>query len=101
MKRLLFICLMLLSFTLLSACSEGPGELEGTWRLHGSVPMTVVYRGNEEEAMGIISQVSYKHEGNHVLVTYESDIAKGNAIRFTRVDKNTYRSELSTLKRVR
>lgn len=101
MKHFLFICLLCFSVTLLTACSEGPGELEGTWRLHGSVPMTVVYRGNEEEAMGIISKVSYKHEGNHVVVTYESGMAKGNAIRFTRVDKNTYRSELGTLKRIR
>lgn len=101
MNRLFYICLILMIVLSLSACSEGPGELEGTWRLHGSVPMTVIYRGNEEEAMGIISKVSYKHEGSHVLVTYESGMAKGNAIRFTRVDENTYRSELGTLKRIR
>ena len=101
MNRLFYICLILMIVLSLSACSEGPGELEGTWRLHGSVPMTVVYRGNEEEAMGIISKVSYKHEENYVLVTYESGIAKGNSIRFTRVNENTYRSELGTLKRIR
>ncbi|RUO24545.1 hypothetical protein CWE09_11370 [Aliidiomarina minuta] len=69
--------------------------------MEGVVPMTIVYRHNEEEAMGIISRVSYKHHGNDVLVSYESGMAKGHTIRLTRVDQNTYRSEIGTLKRVR
>ncbi|KKO47519.1 hypothetical protein VT06_16650, partial [Arsukibacterium sp. MJ3] len=72
MKHLCSITLILLSLMTLSACSKGPGDLEGTWRLEGVVPMTIVYRHNEEEAMGIISRVSYKHHGNDVLVSYES-----------------------------
>jgi hypothetical protein len=69
--------------------------------MQGLVPMTVVYRSDEEEAMGIISKVSYRHEGNDVLVTYTSGMAEGNTIRFTRVDENTFASELGTLKRAR
>ncbi|MDN7137354.1 hypothetical protein J6J34_03855 [Pseudidiomarina sp. 1ASP75-14] len=101
MKRLVLAFAIVVISTLLNACSKGPGDLEGTWRLHGFVPMTVTYRSNEEEAMGIISEVSYEFEGNDVLVTYTSGIAEGHTVRFTRVDKNTYRSELGTLKRVR
>ena len=99
--RRLFIAIAMLSCAFLSACSKGPGALEGTWQMHGVVPMTVTYRDGEEEAMGIISQVTYKHEGNDVLVTYTSGMAEGNTVRFTQVDENTFTSELGTLKRAR
>ena len=99
--RHLLLGLALLICIFLTACSKGPGALEGTWQMHGPVPMTVTYRDGEEEAMGIISQVSYKHEGDDVLVTYTSGMAEGNTIRFTKVDENTFTSELGTLKRAR
>ncbi len=51
--------------------------------------------------MGIISKVSYKHEGNDVIVTYLSGMAEGNSVRFTKVDQDTFRSELGLLKRVK
>lgn len=101
MKRVFSIGLIFLSVLVLSACQKGPGELEGTWRLDGAIPMTVVYRHNEEEAMGIVSKVSYKHEGNDILVSYESGMAEGHTLRLTRVDQNTYRSEIGTLRRLR
>lgn len=92
---------LLVLVLLLGACSSGPGDIEGRWQLDDLVPMTVVYRDGEEEAMGIISKVSYKHEGNDVLVTYLSGMAEGNTVRFTKVDKDTFRSELGTLKRIK
>lgn len=101
MKSIFLILIILFSTVYLTACSKGPGELEGTWRLQGIVPMNVTYRNNEEEAMGIISKVSYKHDGNDILITYKSGIAEGLTIRYTRVDRDTYRSGLGTLKRVR
>ncbi len=51
--------------------------------------MTVTYRDGEEEAMGMISKVTYEHEGNDVLVTYESGMYKGTTIRVTLKDDNT------------
>ncbi|RUO38629.1 hypothetical protein CWE13_03005 [Aliidiomarina shirensis] len=101
MKRIFLTLAILFSTVYLTGCSKGPGELEGTWRLQGGMPMNVTYRQNEEEAMGIISKVSYKHDGNDILVIYKSGMAEGHTIRFTRVDGDTYRSELGTLKRVR
>ena len=100
MRHLLF-AIALLTCGLLTACSKGPGSLEGTWQMQGLVPMTVTYRDGEEEAMGIISKVTYKHDGNDVLVTYTSGMAEGNTIRLTKVDENTFTSELGTLKRAR
>jgi hypothetical protein len=61
--------------------------------------MTVVYRSDEEEAMGVISKVSYKYEGTDVLITYESGIMEGKSVRLTKVDKNTYRSGFGVLRR--
>jgi hypothetical protein len=42
--------------------------------------MTVVYRSDEEEAIGIISKVSYENEGTDVLITYESGMMEGNSV---------------------
>ena len=100
--RFVFLSLALLASSLISACGgSGPGDLEGTWQMHDPVPMTVVYRDGEEEAMGIISKVTYKRDGNDVLVTYTSGMAEGNTVRLTKVDQNTFTSELGTLKRVK
>ncbi|MDZ4316736.1 MAG: hypothetical protein U0989_18455 [Azonexus sp.] len=94
--------MLLIAFAVfLAACSSGPGDIEGRWQLDGFLPMTVTYRDGEEEAMGIISKVSYKHEGNDVLVTYLSGMAEGNTVRLTKIDKDTFRSEFGTLRRVR
>jgi len=95
------LLLILLTLGLLVGCSSGPGDIEGRWQLDGLIPITVVYREGEEEAMGIISKVSYKHEGNDVIVTYLSGMAEGNSVRFTKVDQDTFRSELGLLKRVK
>jgi hypothetical protein len=86
---------------LLSACSSGPGPLEGTWQMDGLVPMTVTYRDGEEEALGMISRVSYKQEGQDVLVTYLDGMAEGNTLRITMTGPDSARTEMGTLRRVR
>jgi len=101
MKAYYLVIAAVISLLTLSACSPGPGELEGKWKLETAMPATVTYRDGEEESMGIISPVSYRHEGNHIYVTYEAGLMEGHTVRFTRVNKDTYRSELGTLKRVK
>lgn len=85
----------------LSACSKGPGKLEGTWEMTGLIPITVIYRDGEEESMGIISKVSYKHEGNDVIVHYLSGMAEGNNIRVTMTGPDTATTSLGTLVRAK
>jgi hypothetical protein len=62
---------------IISGCGKDPGPLAGTWKMKGVVPMTVIYRDGEEEAMGIISKVSYEQRGNDVLVTYLDALVSG------------------------
>lgn len=98
-----YVFILVLMMFGLSACSpSGPGPLEGKWRLEGGlIPMTVIYTDTTEESMGIISNVSYRHDGNDIYVTYESGIAEGHSVRFTRVNNSTFASEFGTLRRVR
>ena len=86
----------------LAACStsSNPGPLAGTWQFSG-MPMTVTFREGETEAMGMIEKVSYKQEGNDVLVTNLNGLAKGTTFHYTFVDANTVRSQLGTLRRIR
>ena len=94
------VCLATLT-VLVAACSgRGPGLLEGTWMMEEPLPTKVTFRAGETEAMGMIEKVSYKTEGNDVLVTYEDGLAKGTTMRYTVVDQNTVRTELGTLHRV-
>ena len=87
---------------LLVACSGGdPGPLKGTWQMGGYVPMTITFRSGETEAMGIIENVSYKTEGNDVLVTYKDGIAKGTTMRYTITGLDTARTALGSLRRIR
>ena len=67
----------------------------------GIAPMTVTFRNGEAEALGMIEKVSYKTEGNDVLLTYLDGIAKGTTFRYTMTDSNTARSELGTLRRIK
>lgn len=84
----------------LTACSQGPGPLEGTWKMSGIMPITVIFRDGEEESMGLISKVTYKHEGNDVLVTYVDGMAKGTTMRVTMTGPNTAVTGLGKLVRV-
>ena len=51
--------------------------------------------------MGMIDKVSYKREGQDVLVTYLDGMAKGTTMRFTMTGPDTVHSELEALKRIR
>lgn len=96
-KRLVLIVGLLM----LAACGKGPGPLEGTWRMAGPIPMTVTFRPDESEALGIIEKVSYERKGDEVTVTYQSGLMKGTSVRYTMVDKNTASFALGKLERVR
>jgi len=95
------IIFLLLSSALLSACSEGPGPLEGSWKMSGLMPLTVTYRDGEEESMGLISKVTYKHEGNDVLVTYVDGLAKGTTMRVSITGPNTAVTGMGKLIRIK
>ncbi|OUD14680.1 hypothetical protein TPSD3_09070 [Thioflexithrix psekupsensis] len=69
--------------------------------MSGLMPMTVQFRKGETETMGIIEKVSYKISGNDVLVTYEDGIMKGTTMRYTIADKDTVKTELGLLQRVK
>ena len=93
---------MVLALTIVS-CSSGksPGPLEGTWQMSGGMPMAITFRGGETEALGMIEKVSYKTEGNDVLVTYLDGLAKGTTMRYTITGANSAKTELGSLRRVR
>jgi hypothetical protein len=63
--------------------------------------MTVSFRAGETEALGIIDKVSCKTQGNDVVVTYETGIAKGSAMRFTMTGPDSARSEIGVLTRIK
>ncbi len=63
--------------------------------------MTVTFRSGEVESLGMIEKVSYKLEGNDVLVTYLEGIAKGTTMRYTITGPSTAHSGLGSLRRVR
>jgi hypothetical protein len=93
-----------LALPLLFGCTaEDPGTLEGTWSMavNGFPPMTVTYRDGEEESLGIISKVKYKHDGNDVLVTYITGLAAGTTLRFTVTGKNTAKTHLGILTKIK
>jgi hypothetical protein len=101
MKTLRTAVAVALMISALAACGgSDPGLLKGTWRVKGVMPMTLQFRAGESEALGVIEKVSYKTQGNDVIVTYESGIAKGSAMRITMTGPNSARSELGTLTRV-
>jgi multidrug efflux pump subunit AcrA (membrane-fusion protein) len=89
------------AFILMACTGENPGPLEGTWATTKPIPVTVSFRSGEVEAMGRTKKVSYKNNGNEVLVTYKDGTAKGTSYRYTVVDANTIRSDSGTFRRVR
>jgi hypothetical protein len=101
MKSIVRLIIATYLAAVLAACGGNPGPLEGTWQMTGIVPMTVTFRKGETEAMGMIEKVSYKTEGNDVLVTYLDGLAKGTTMRYTITGQNSARTELGTLKRIR
>lgn len=102
MKSLVHLIITACLAIVLAACSgNSPGPLEGTWQMTGLIPMTITFRKGETEAMGMIERVSYRTEGNDVLVTYLDGLAKGTTMRYTITGQGSARTELGTLKRIR
>jgi YD repeat-containing protein len=101
MKKKLIYIFTTLSLLILAACTDnGPGPLEGTWRMGGLIPMTIQFRPGETEALGIIEKVTYDVQGNTVLVTYTDGIARGMTMRYTMTGNDTAQTELGTFQRV-
>jgi hypothetical protein len=100
------IVLVLLLFVILitqSACSSNdPGPLKGTWKIDNPImPMICQFRAGETEMMGIIEKVSYKVDGNSVIVTSKDGIAKGTSMRYRLVDKDTFSNGIGLMQRVK
>ena len=94
--------LSLIAFFLL-ACTqspESPGSLEGTWRVKEPFPVTVMFRSGEMETMGTTKKVSYKKDGDQILVTRIDGVATGKTFSYTVVDANTIRSVSGTFHKV-
>ena len=89
------------AFILMACTGENPGPLEGTWATKKPIPVTVSFRSGEVEAMGRTRKVSYRINGDEVLVTYKDGTPKGTSYRYTVVDANTIRSDSGTFRRVR
>ena len=43
---------VLLIFIFITACSEGPGPIKGTWKMNGIIPLTVTYSDKEKKLWG-------------------------------------------------
>ncbi len=63
--------------------------------------MKIQFRQGEVESLGIIEKVSYESKGNDVIVTYESGLMKGNAVRYTLLGSDVARSELGEIRRIK
>jgi hypothetical protein len=98
----LLFAVIFLTFTVAACSNDGsPGPLEGSWQMKGVIPMIVKFRQGETETLGMIEKVSYKTEGNDVLVTYLDGLAKGTTMRYTMTGQDSARTELGALQRVR
>ncbi len=91
----------MLSLMLVGCSGNDPGPLGGTWKMAGPIPLTVTFRYGETESLGMIDKVSYKKEGNDVLVTYKAGFAEGTTMRYTIINPNMVRTELGTLHRIK
>lgn len=89
MKRLLAS----LSASVFLACSSAsdPGPLKGTWKTGGFMPHSVTFRSGEMESLGMVDKVTYKVDGNSVLVTATDGLMKGTAARYVLIDPQTIR----------
>lgn len=97
MKRIL-TCL---SVAILIACGNAvdPGPLRGTWKAGGMLPHSVTFRSGEIESMGMVDRVTYKIDGNSVLVTATDGLMKGTAARYQLLDAQTIRFMGTTYKK--
>lgn len=93
--------LTLLLALLLAGCDSSPGPLEGTWQTAGGVPLTTTFRAGQMETMGIIEKVSYKVDGQSIIVTMDNGLAKGSSIRYTLVRPDTIQAMGMTYQKIR
>jgi hypothetical protein len=101
MSKFVKALLLVIALLVLHACGKGPGPLEGTWRMAGPLPVTVTFRPDEVETLGVIEKVSYERKGDDVIVTYQTGIMNGTSVRYTMTDRNTASFALGRLERVR
>ncbi|MCV2366970.1 hypothetical protein [Roseateles oligotrophus] len=100
-RNVLQILLLAIAY-ILAGCSSGdPSRLGGAWLMTGPVKMKVQFRQGEVEALGNIDKVSYESKSNDVIVTYESGLMKGTAMRYTLVGGDTARFELGDMRRTK
>ena len=100
-NTLKFSLIFFISIILTSCSSDEPGPIAGTWKLMGPIPMIVKFRKGESESMGLIEKVSYKVNGNSVIVTSESGPMKGISVKYTVDSPNTLTFATGKLQRVR
>jgi hypothetical protein len=94
------LALMIPALALVACASESPGALEGTWTVTEPFPVTVTFRHGEAESRGATKKVSYKTDGDAVLVTYQEGANKGSTFRYAVIDADTIRSTSGTFHRV-
>jgi hypothetical protein len=92
--------LLLPTLVLVACAGESPGALEGTWTVTEPFPVTVTFRYGEAESMGTTKKVSYKNDGDAVLVTYKEGANRGSTFRYALIDADTIRSASGTFHRV-
>lgn len=103
MNRIKDIVISIIYITALSACSNNdPGQLKGSWEIRNPImPMIFQFRTGESESMGIIEKVSYKKDGNSVIVTSKDGIGKGVSMRYIIIDKNTLQAGSGLMHRIK
>ena len=103
MKNIIYLLVIMILLATLPACSNNdPGPLAGTWQIKNPVmPMVFQFRSGESESMGIIEKVSYKVDGNSVIVTCKDGIGKGTSMRYQLVDKDTLRAGGGLMHRIK
>ena len=67
----------------------------------GVLPVTVTFRPDEVETLGVIQKVTYERKGDDVIVTYQGGVMKGTSVKYTMIDRDTASFALGKLERVR
>lgn len=99
-KSLIVSIIFIVSIT---ACSNNdPGPLAGSWEIRNTVmPMVFQFRNGEAESMGMIEKVTYKKDGNSVIVTSKNGIAKGVSMRYRIINKDTLQAGPGLMHRIK
>lgn len=84
----------------LTACNSAPGPLEGSWQATGGIPLQATFRAGEMETMGIVEKVSYKVDGQIIMVTMEDGMAKGTSVKYVITSPDTMQAMGLTYRKV-